>query len=217
MKTGEKIKRLRERKQMTQSELAGDNVSRNMLSLIENGRATPSIQTLEAIAEKLKTTPAFLMADEREELALLKQMHISDIRIAFSGRNYHIAADLCQRLYGDGMRQDDEIDLILSESLFENARESLLADRVREAARLLDEMVFYAVRTAYCADHLLGAAWMYFEYMGLLSPSLVSENMEESTVAGVFSLPRRDCFCRYISALLSDGTRSMAVCDDDPP
>ena len=50
MNIGEKIKELRVRRRMTQADLAGDTVSRNMVSLIENGRATPSVQTLEEIA-----------------------------------------------------------------------------------------------------------------------------------------------------------------------
>lgn len=217
MKTGERIRRLRERKQMTQSELAGECVSRNMLSLIENGRATPSIQTLEALAEKLKTTPAFLLADEREEVALLKQTRISDIRLAFSGKNYRIAADLCRRLYEEGMDQDDEIDLILSESLFETAKEILLSDRVREAARLFDETVFYAMRTVYYTDHLLSAVWTYFEYMGMLSPSLVSENLDETMVVDVSVAPQNDLFCRYIPILLSDGEQTVTLRAEDPP
>ena len=42
-KIGEKIKALRISKRMTQSELAGDQITRNMLSLIENGSALPSL------------------------------------------------------------------------------------------------------------------------------------------------------------------------------
>ena len=39
MEIGEKIKRLRSAKLMTQAELAGDHITRNMLSCIENGVA----------------------------------------------------------------------------------------------------------------------------------------------------------------------------------
>ena len=217
MSIGEKIKRLREKKRMTQSELAGDHVSRNMLSLIENGRATPSVQTLEALAEKLKTTSAFLLADRGEETALLKHSSIKDIRIAFSGKNYHIAANLCQRLYEDGMGADDEVDLVLAESLLETAKESLLADRVREACALFDQAVYYAERTAYYADHILGAAWLYFEYMGLLSPSLVSETLEAETASAYATAARRDdAFCRYIQSYLGESSDEMITFSADP-
>ena len=46
MKIGEKIKSVRASKMMTQAELAGDGITRNMLSKIENGTALPSLTTL---------------------------------------------------------------------------------------------------------------------------------------------------------------------------
>lgn len=214
MNVGEKIKRLRVAKQMTQSELAGDQVSRNMLSLIENDRATPSIQTLEAIAAKLKTTPAFLLAKDVEETALVKHSRIVDIRLMYRMKNYRLAADMCRELYETGVATDDEVDLILAESLLENAKEALLSDRVRLACQLFDEAVFYAMRTMYYADHILGAAWLYFDYMELLSPSLVSENLQASASSVSVLFPREDMYCRYISALLEE--EDMSIFPSDP-
>ena len=43
MNIGEKIKRLRTAKLMTQADLVGDVITRNMLSQIENGVANPSL------------------------------------------------------------------------------------------------------------------------------------------------------------------------------
>ena len=43
MNVGEKIRKLRLEKMMTQSELSGDQVTRNMLSLIEKDKAVPSL------------------------------------------------------------------------------------------------------------------------------------------------------------------------------
>lgn len=218
MNIGEKIRQLRTRKQMTQSELVGDSVSRNMLSLIENGRATPSLQTLEAIAAKLKVTPAFLVAEETEQTALLKQARMADIRIAFSSKNTRIAADLCRKLYADGLTKDDEVDLIMAESLFENAREALLSDRVRVACHLFDESVFYASRTVYYTEHLIAAAWLYFEYLGRLSPSLMSENLEgEAPTVSLGAVPSGDVFCRYIGAILDETSATeLSLLPSDP-
>ena len=67
MNIGQKIKSLRIAKMLTQNELAGDNITRNMLSRIENGfAAVPdapglSIESLnEELIEKFhkKDTPA---------------------------------------------------------------------------------------------------------------------------------------------------------------
>lgn len=214
MNIGEKIKELRTQKQMTQSELAGESVSRNMVSLIENGRATPSVGTLEDIAAKLKVTAAFLMADARERSALVKSEKLSDIRIAFSGKNYRICSDLCRSLYESGLERDDEIDLVMAESLLENAKEAFLGDRIRLCCQLLDEAVFYAERTAYYTGHILGAAWAYFEYLNLLSPTLVSENFASDFVSD--TVPQNDVFCRYIGSLLSNGEKKFFPHPEDP-
>ena len=44
---GKRIKEARLAKKMTQSEVVGDFITRNMLSQIESGAATPSLKSLE--------------------------------------------------------------------------------------------------------------------------------------------------------------------------
>ena len=46
MDIGKKIKKLRNEKLITQSELVGNEITRNMLSRIENGAALPSLGTV---------------------------------------------------------------------------------------------------------------------------------------------------------------------------
>ena len=60
---GARIKELRKSKNMTQSELAGESITRNMLSRIENGLALPSLQTLLYIADSL-TVPVSVLLDD---------------------------------------------------------------------------------------------------------------------------------------------------------
>lgn len=50
---GKLIKEARLAKKMTQSEVVGDFITRNMLSQIESGTAIPSIKTLEYLSQKL--------------------------------------------------------------------------------------------------------------------------------------------------------------------
>ena len=50
---GFRIKEARIAKKMTQSQVVGDFITRNMLSQIENGNAMPSVNTLEYLAEIL--------------------------------------------------------------------------------------------------------------------------------------------------------------------
>ena len=46
MTLGEKLRRTRMEKGLTQAEVAGDRITRNMLSQIENDVASPSVGTL---------------------------------------------------------------------------------------------------------------------------------------------------------------------------
>lgn len=63
------IKEARLSKKMTQNEVVGDFITRNMLSLIENGTATPSIRTLQYLATKLQIPMSQFSFDEDESFA----------------------------------------------------------------------------------------------------------------------------------------------------
>ena len=58
---GKRIKEARLAKKMTQSEVVGDFITRNMLSQIESGTATPSVKTLEYLAQVLDIPISGLM------------------------------------------------------------------------------------------------------------------------------------------------------------
>lgn len=61
---GKRIKEARLAKKMTQSEVVGSFITRNMLSQIESGSASPSIKTLEYIANALDIPLNQLMTNE---------------------------------------------------------------------------------------------------------------------------------------------------------
>ena len=63
MTLGEKIKEARIERKMTQKDVVGDYITRNMLSKIENGSATPSIKTLEYLANSLGLPSSYFMDD----------------------------------------------------------------------------------------------------------------------------------------------------------
>ena len=64
---GKKIRQLRIDRKITQQELVGDFITRNMLSQIENDIATPSIKTLQYIADTLEVPLSFLMINQNDE------------------------------------------------------------------------------------------------------------------------------------------------------
>lgn len=60
---GERIKKLRKQKKLTQTELVGERLTKGMLSLIENGKAQPSMESLRFIANRLNVDVDYLLDD----------------------------------------------------------------------------------------------------------------------------------------------------------
>ena len=59
MNLGEKLKQLRRLRGVTQKELAGNFLTRNMLSQIERGVAMPSYATIALLSKKLRVDPSY--------------------------------------------------------------------------------------------------------------------------------------------------------------
>ncbi|SOC06291.1 Xre family transcriptional regulator /transcriptional regulator [Ureibacillus xyleni] len=64
---GERIKKLRKEKKLTLAQLAGERLTKGMLSLIENGKAQPSMESLHYIAERLGVEVTTLLNDHHVE------------------------------------------------------------------------------------------------------------------------------------------------------
>ena len=88
MELGTRIKQARLEKGLTQRQLCGEYMTRNMLSLLENGSAKPSVETLEYLAKALgKPVGYFLgeaspLEDARIALAL---GDLDGLRLALDG------------------------------------------------------------------------------------------------------------------------------------
>ena len=71
MTLGEKLRKTRIEKGLTQAEVAGYKITRNMLSQIENDVASPSVGTLEYLAQRLGVRAGWLLEhDETDSEAL---------------------------------------------------------------------------------------------------------------------------------------------------
>lgn len=66
MTIGNRIKQLRKEKRMTQTDITEGFLTKGMLSLIENNKSTPSMETLEHIAKKLGVSVSYLIQDGDE-------------------------------------------------------------------------------------------------------------------------------------------------------
>jgi transcriptional regulator with XRE-family HTH domain len=61
---GKKLKEARLTKKMTQSDVVGTFITRNMLSQIESGAASPSLRTLEYLANTLEIPIHYLVTEQ---------------------------------------------------------------------------------------------------------------------------------------------------------
>lgn len=64
MDLGQKLKQARLAAGLSQRQLCGDTVTRNMLSLIENGLAQPSMDTLRQFAQRLEKPVSYFLEEE---------------------------------------------------------------------------------------------------------------------------------------------------------
>ena len=73
MELGEKIRKARLEAKLSQRQLGGEEITRNMLSLIEHGNARPSMKTLRCLAQRLGKPISYFLEDEAEDPGSLTQ------------------------------------------------------------------------------------------------------------------------------------------------
>lgn len=73
MELGEKIRKARLEAGLSQRQLGGEEITRNMLSLIEHGNAKPSMKTLRYLAQRLGKSISYFLEDGAEDPADLIQ------------------------------------------------------------------------------------------------------------------------------------------------
>jgi transcriptional regulator with XRE-family HTH domain len=195
MKIGEKIKNIRTSKVMTQKQLAGDKITRNMLSCIENGAASPSLETIYYLAGRLNVSPGYLLAEGEDEELFKKIYKIENIKRAYKNGDLKICRDIC---LSSGFDDDDEINLILSRCSLGIAKEEFSTGRLRSAGRAFEEAVDYAEKSVYNDDTARAEAVVYFRYMKRISQTLGGELTGKEVSEG---LSNGDKFCVYVTAL----------------
>jgi hypothetical protein len=91
-------------------------------------------------------------------------------------------------------QMDDELYFILSRCCFEIAKESFYFGKLRKSVDFFDRACEYSKKTSYDGNQLLSLISVYLDYLIRLSPTLSSENENES-YKGPFMCA--DSFARY--------------------
>jgi transcriptional regulator with XRE-family HTH domain len=198
MNIGEKIKNLRMSKMITQQELAGDFITRNMLSRIEHGAALPSLPTVIYLAGRLNVPAGFLLAEEENEFLYQKIRYMPNIRRAYQMGDYRICRELCETVLTES---DDEIALLMAECALGLAKEEFFAGNLHNACHWFDTALRDADKTAYHTGHIAAPAIVYFRYMRGISPTLCSYEADDLLPGERDFAAWQDIFCRYVLTL----------------
>ena len=193
---GERIKNLRLQKMMTQKELCGSRITRNMLSAIENGYANPSVETLIYLAGRLNVSPGILLTDNENDFSFKKMAVIENIRQAFKRSSFSICIELCTEI-----PEDDEVNYILAKSYLAIAKDSFDQGNLREMCILLDKAVQYSEKSSYSDSSVSSIASRYFKYVNEISQSLFSYSVSDDRTWTDDASSLNDEFCRYLLAI----------------
>ncbi len=199
MNIGKKIKDLRIEKMMTQSELSGNEITRNMLSRIENGAANPSLSTIVYIAKRLGVPAGYLLSDGDEEFIYNKTKVMKNIRKAYFDKNFEMCRDMCISSFEE---YDDEIELILTDCCVGGAEECIKNGRLRIACELLDEALGHSDRTVYSTVTQRNKVRVLFYLLKNISPSLDSDEIDTDISESLLTpVAFGDVFSKYASVI----------------
>lgn len=149
MELGEKLRAARLESGLSQRELCGEEITRNMLSQIENGAARPSMKTLQYLASRLGKSVSFFLEDGLS--ASPNQQRILSARRCFDRGDWQGVLTALQDFKVPDEVFDREKSLLWCLSCLELAEEAIRSRREPYARELLDQS---QVWLAYCGPEL---------------------------------------------------------------
>ncbi len=147
MELGEKLRKARLEAGLSQRTLCGGEITRNMLSQIENGTARPSMKTLQYLAARLGKPVSFFL--EEGASASPNQLCVFSARRCFDDGNWQGVLERLQNCQEPDEVYDRERALLWSLSCLNLAEEALNDHREIYARKLLEQA---DIPVSYCAD-----------------------------------------------------------------
>jgi transcriptional regulator with XRE-family HTH domain len=127
MTLGEKIKQARLEAGLSQRQVCGTEITRNMLSLIENGTARPSMTTLQYLAGQLGKPISFFL--EEDAVCSPNQQRMEAARKAFAAGQFKQVLTELEEYIGDDPLFDWERWLLKAEALLNLAEQAVREKR----------------------------------------------------------------------------------------
>ncbi len=192
MTLGKKIKEMRSKRRLTQADLAGDKITRNMLSAIESDKATPSLDTLRHIANTLEVPLPFLLSEENDLFFYMKKERMPAIRHALETKNYNTCISIIAKIEN----LDDELMFILAKSYFELGVAATKNGALETAKRHLNLAREYSGKTLYDTFRFESAIPIYLAIAENVTAPLLE--FDKAAYAGLTSDSFDYEFYRYL-------------------
>lgn len=146
MGIGQRLKDARLEAGLSQRQLCGDVITRNMLSQIENGAARPSMDTLQYLAGVLKKPVSYFL---EEEAASANQKLMEKLRTAFTEKAWTRVLELLQEYVAPDPIFDAEQYLLAALVRLELAEKAINEGKAAYAEHLLEQAYEAGSKTPY--------------------------------------------------------------------
>ena len=150
MKLGQRLRQARVEAGLSQRQLCGDVITRNMLSQIENGAARPSMDTLFYLAAQLGKPVSFFL--EETAICSPNSERMEKARTAYAQKDFAALAEILTEYQSPDAVFDQEKGLLELLCLLSKAEIAILENRLAQARQLLQEAA--AVKTCYYTKEL---------------------------------------------------------------
>ena len=152
MELGQRLKQARLEAGLSQRQLCGDAITRNMLSRIENGSARPSMDTLALLAERLGRPVSFFLSEDG--LYSPNQALLQKARQLYCQGEYTATRKELEGFSGADPLLEAEMELLRSLCLMQLAQEAVAEGRLPFAQHLLEEAWQAGEKTPYFGPEL---------------------------------------------------------------
>lgn len=156
MTLGQRLRQARLEAGLSQRQLCGDTITRNMLSLIENGSATPSMETLRQLAARLGKPMGYFL--EEQAVTSPNQALMEQARAAWAAEDFKGVLELVSEFQLPDPVFADERWLLEVLACLSYARQMMDAEKPAYAQALLEQAKAAESHTIYALPELQRSA-----------------------------------------------------------
>lgn len=195
MELGEKIRHARLEAGLSQRQLCGEIITRNMLSQIENGAARPSMDTLRSLAERLGKTVSYFLEDQA--VTSPNQERIAAARDAFEAGDHSAVLDHLAAYQVPDPVFDREYHLLLTLCRMAMAKTAAADGRIPYAQALLEQAALSGAQTPYYTPALERERLLILAFVSPASAveAALSHDDRELLLRAEAALARKDFTC----------------------